>query len=143
MRIPTFTNFFQFHQKPDEGKPWGPPPFQIRLYPDKRIELVIHTGPKSKVVKLGHYKPKEWNDFAMQVKFAEDKSGFIRLWVNNREYSHSGRPFAFKASERGQSAPYVKMGSYTGKRRPNDKIVLYVDSFRMANNSAKLEDVYP
>ncbi|MGD1843695.1 MAG: heparin lyase I family protein [Thermonemataceae bacterium] len=67
VKIPMLTNFFQFHQKPDKDKPWGSPPFQLRLYPDKRVELIIHPGQGAKIIQLGTYKPKQWNDIAMQV----------------------------------------------------------------------------
>lgn len=84
----------------------------------------------------------KWNDFVIKVKWSNDTTGYIKVWMNDRlVYIYSG--------VNNYTPNYLRLGLDKMDWRKNWKVsttgsrVMYMDEFRIGNQSASYIDVFP
>lgn len=132
------TSLFQFHIKPDKGRPWTSPPFQMTMNSSNRLQMKRYgnaTNGSSQSWDLGPVNRGQWMDFVFHLKSSHTSKGLLEVWINGQlklkyngvtslDYSHG---------------PHVKMGVYAAK----GESTVYYDSFRIGNEKATYQDVAP
>jgi hypothetical protein len=128
---------------------------------DKRWLLKLHwntagaasegPGAGEKTYDLGEIRPGEWVDFVVDVRWAANATGFIRLWKGGRRLVDYSGPTEYD----NKSGPYFKIGIYhpawkrimegkTAKESPaKDAVVVYADAVRIARAPATYAKVAP
>lgn len=127
--------FTQWHQT----GPTGVQPFSFEVENKQgreTIRLRVWGGnpadPHRRAWSLGLLERQRWYDFALRVKWADDRSGLVQLWLNGRRVvSASGFPTLYA----GQGV-YLKQGFYRGPS--NLTTTLYIAGTRQL---ASLDDL--
>ena len=144
----------QFHHRPDiklGEKYGGGPPLALRT---KNGKWLVNVKTKSKKVcnncskqvltkYIGDYKRNTWTEFVINVKFTHLKSGFLKVWKDDKLVINYSGPIGYN-DERG---PFLKMGLYKGLWKTVKSNIKtrtpYHDSFRIKVGPGSKNDVAP
>ena len=142
------------HGRPDEnlGESWGRnPPLALAVQEGKWVikgktaNKKVCTGCSNSVLYrfIGSYKPDTWTEFVFNVKFSHTKSGFLKVWKDNKLVLNYSGPIGYN-DVRG---PWLLFGVYKpnwkyGKSKIRTRTV-YHDDIRIKEGKGSIADVAP
>ena len=137
-----FVSFFQFHIRPDKGKSWTSPPFQVIMRGDSLSlrRYARGTAGSNQTWDLGPVTRGKWMDFVFHIKSSHTSNGLFEAWVNGvQKVNYSGA-----TSLDYSHGPHVKMGVYVGiGNKASTETILYYDDLRIGDEKATYKDVAP
>lgn len=78
----------------------------------------------------------QWNDVVLNFKFSYGSSGFMNIWLNDKQIVKDTGPNVHNDAK----GPYLKMGIYG---HPDAAMTVYYDEIKIADGESSYEEVSP